>query len=79
MRTSNINNNYNINILMSLPLSEKVSIVNKLIKSMGETPVKDESNSLPMFSGAWDDGRTTEELTEELRASRLFTREVESW
>ena len=68
-------------ILSSLTNDEKLDSIAKLSESMKEKrkPRKDIKEIFACFNEDWGGDSTPEEIAEDLRKSRVFTREVEEW
>jgi len=82
MKNSAINiSDIYMSCLNSLSDSEKIDLATKLLNSLKGT-VSSLTKSNDPFSGlngSWEDGRSTEEVEEDIRAHRLFTREKVEW
>ncbi|HET8886389.1 MAG TPA: hypothetical protein VFM70_08590 [Salinimicrobium sp.] len=63
--------------LKNLDNNAKINLINKLIKSI-ETKPKKESDLKSMF-GAWEDERTSDEIVEEIKNSRVVKTNTESF
>lgn len=67
--------------LKALSDSEKVDLATKLLNSLKGTvsslvKTKDPFEGL---NGSWDDGRSVEEVENEIRSHHNFTRRIEEW
>lgn len=67
--------------LFFLSDEQKVSLATKLLNSLkGKVnSVINEKNPFAELTGAWDDGRSTEEVEADIRAHRMFNREHIEW
>ena len=68
-------------ILSSLTNDEKLDLIAKLSESMREKrkPRKNIEDIFACFHEDWGGDGTPEEIAEDLRKSRVFTREIEEW
>ena len=70
-----------MSVLSSLSNDEKLDLISKLSDSMRKK--KESSKNLrdifSCFNEDWGGDGTPEEIAEDLRKSRVFTREVEEW
>lgn len=68
-------------ILSSLTNDEKLDLIAKLSESMRKErkPRKNIKDIFACFHEDWGGDATPEEIAEDLRKSRVFTREVEEW
>lgn len=68
-------------VLSSLTNDEKLDLIAKLSDSMREK--KDSNRNIKeifaSFNEDWGGNGTPEEIAEDLRKSRIFTREIEEW
>lgn len=61
-----------------LDRSQKKALVDKLIKELSSSPdTPADIRGLSELFGAWDSRRSAEDIIEEIRGSRIFTRSVE--
>ena len=70
-----------MSILSSLSNDEKLDLITKLSESMRKkkmTP-KRTKELFSQFNEDWGGNSTPEEIAEDLRKSRVFTREIEEW
>lgn len=81
MRTSKINttlvNGY-IGLLGNLSPSDKLDLISKLTESV-KTDLKNKKTSFKKAFGAFDSKKTAEEITDEIRSSRVSNRQIESF
>ncbi len=69
-------------ILSSLPNDAKLDLIGRLTASMRVKKKKAAPTPIDVFScfhADWGGDKSPEEIAEELRKSRTFTREVETW
>jgi len=78
--TVNISDIY-MSSLLNLSDSEKVALATKLLNSLKGTVSSLVSNKDPFagLNGSWEDGRSVEELEDEIRAHRLFEQKSVEW
>jgi len=67
--------------LNTLSDSEKIDLATKLLNSLKGTVSSLVRSNDPFsgLNGSWEDGRSVEEVEEDIRAHRLFTRENVEW
>ena len=70
-----------MSMLSSLSNDEKLDLITKLSESMrkNKSNPKRTKELFSRFNEDWGGNRTPEEIAEDLRNSRVFTREVEEW
>lgn len=79
MRTAKISttlvNGY-VGLLTNLSPSDKLDLIAKLTESV-KNDLTNKKSSFKKAFGAFDSDKSAEELIDELRSSRLFTRQIE--
>lgn len=67
--------------LNALSDSEKIDLATKLLNSLKGTISSFVKSEDPFagLNGSWEDGRSVEEVEEDIRANRLFTRDNVEW
>lgn len=79
MRTAKISttlvNGY-VGLLTNLSPSDKLDLIAKLTESV-KNDLTNKKSSFKKAFGAFDSNKSAEELIDELRSSRLFTRQIE--
>ena len=70
-----------MSMLSSLSNDEKLDLITKLSESIrkNKSNPKRTKELFSRFNEDWGGNRTPEEIAEDLRNSRVFTREVEEW
>lgn len=70
-----------MSILSSLSNDEKLDLITKLSESMRKkkTDSRRTKELFSQFNEDWGGNQTPKEIAEDLRNSRVFTREVEEW
>lgn len=70
-----------MSVLSSLSNDEKLELISKLSDSMRrrKKPSKKLRDVFASFNEDWGGNGTPEEIAEDLRKSRVFTREIEEW
>lgn len=67
-------------LLKHLSKDVKIRLINKLSASLLKDMEKEDTTSLAdKFYGAWKDDRTAEDIIEDIRNSRNFTRTIETF
>jgi GTP cyclohydrolase III len=66
-----------IGLLDNLSPNDKLEIISKLTDSV-RTDLKNKVSSFKKAFGAFDSEKSAEEIIEEIRSSRTFTRKIES-
>ena len=69
---------YYFGILKNLNSDSKLDLISKLSQSLKESATAPETSLQSLF-GAYKSEETAEEIIEELRASRVFNRHIESF
>lgn len=64
-------------LLKSLSPNNKLELIARLSKSMKTTKKREKEISLESLYGSWESDQTADELIEELKAARNFTRKRE--
>lgn len=64
-------------LLKSLSPNNKLELIARLSKSMKTTKKREKGISLESLYGSWESDQTADELIEELKAARNFTRKRE--
>ena len=80
MKAMNINDRLvktYLKLLTALSVEARLDIISQLSQSLKQ-PLK-EKYSVDYFAGAWDDERSADEIIEEIRAGRTFTRQIEEF
>jgi hypothetical protein len=67
-----------IGLLENLSPDNKLDLISKLTASV-KTDLSNKESSFKKSFGAFESEKTAEEIIEEIRSSRLFTREIESF
>lgn len=67
-----------IGLLSNLSPSDKLDLISRLTASV-KTDLKEKKSSFKMAFGAFDSDKTAEQIIDEIRTSRLFNREIESF
>jgi hypothetical protein len=67
-----------IGLLENLSPDNKLDLISKLAVSV-KTDLSNKKSSFRKAFGAFDSKKTAEEIIEEIRKSRLFTREIKSF
>ena len=81
MNTLSITDIY-MGVLNSLTDEDKIDLASKLLASIKKKVrprVSDKADPFSGLSDAWDDGRAPEEIAEDLRNERRFTRNIQNW
>ena len=81
MRTAKLNNNIiegYLSLLNNLSQSNKLKLISRLNESV-KTDVPDKKSSFKKAFGALESNQTAEEIIDEIKKSRLFNREIESF
>ncbi len=68
--------NGHVGLLENLSPDNKLDIISKLSESV-KTDLGNKKSSFKKSFGAFESEKTAEEIIEEIRGSRLFTREIE--
>lgn len=70
-----------MSMLSSLSDDEKLDLITKLSESMRKkrTNPKRTKELFSQFNEDWGGDKTPDEIAEDLRNSRVFTREIEEW
>ena len=79
MKTAEINttiiNGY-VGLLDNLSPSNKLDLISKLTNSI-KTDLSNKKSSLKKAFGAFESSKSAEEIAEEIRSSRVFSRQIE--
>jgi len=67
-----------VGLLDNLSASNKLDLITKLTESV-KTDLKNKKSTFKKAFGAFDSKKSAEEIIEEIRNSRTFTRKVESF
>ena len=81
MNTLSITDIY-MGVLNSLTDEDKIDLASKLLASIKKKVhprISDKADPFFGLSDAWDDGRAPEEIAEDLRNERRFTRNIQNW
>lgn len=81
MRTTEINSTIvdgYVGLLDNLSTSNKLDLISKLTDSV-KTDLTNKKSSFKKAFGAFDSKKTAEEIIEEIRDSRVLTRQIESF
>lgn len=67
-----------VELLENLSMDNKLDLISKLTASV-KTDLKTKKSSFKKAFGAWESKKTAEEIIDEIRSSRVFNRQIESF